>query len=100
MARPIRIQYPDAVYHVMGLGNQGKEIFHDDLARRCFLETLGQACEKTGWRVHAYRRKKSTTSAPTFFRSDGFLAALPGGFGSRRARPDPFSFKKKSSPRN
>ena len=54
MARHLRIQYPDAVYHVMGRGNHGKEIFRDDLDRRCFLETLGEACEKTGWRVHAY----------------------------------------------
>ena len=38
----------------MGRGNHGKEIFRDDLDRRCFLGTLGEACEKTGWRVHAY----------------------------------------------
>ena len=30
MARPIRIQYPGAVYHVMARGNRGQEIFQDD----------------------------------------------------------------------
>jgi len=53
MARPLRIQYPGAVYHVMARGNHGQGIFQDDRDRQCFLETLGEACEKTGWRIHA-----------------------------------------------
>src|SRR5436309_2735419 len=54
MARPLRIQYPGAVYHVMARGNRGQEIFKDDRDRQCFWETLGEACEKTGWEIHAY----------------------------------------------
>jgi putative transposase len=54
MARALRIEYPGAVYHLMARGNQGEPIFDDDKDRRCFLETLGETCEKTGWRVHAY----------------------------------------------
>jgi len=54
MARPLRIEYAGAVYHVMARGNQGQAIFRDDKDRGRFLETLGEACEKTGWRVHAY----------------------------------------------
>ena len=54
MARPLRIEYPGAVYHVMARGNHGQEIFKDDRDRHCFLETLGEACEKTGWTIHAY----------------------------------------------
>src|SRR5580658_3582231 len=54
MARPLRIEYAGAVYHVMARGNQGQAIFRDDKDRQRFLETLGEACEKTGWRVHAY----------------------------------------------
>jgi REP element-mobilizing transposase RayT len=54
MARPLRIQYPGAGYHVMARGNHGQGIFQDDRDRQCFLETLGEACEKTGWRIHAY----------------------------------------------
>jgi REP element-mobilizing transposase RayT len=53
MARPLRLEYAGAVYHVMARGNQGQAIFRDDKDRQRFLETLGQACEKTGWRVHA-----------------------------------------------
>src|SRR6185436_5232717 len=54
MARPLRIEYAGAVYHVMARGNQGSAIFKDEKDRRCFLETLGEACEKTGWQIHAY----------------------------------------------
>jgi REP element-mobilizing transposase RayT len=54
MARPLRIEYPGAVYHVMARGNQGRVIYQDDRDRRRFLETLGEACGKTGWRIHAY----------------------------------------------
>ena len=54
MARSIRIQAAGAFYHVMARGNRREAIFHDDDDRRFFLHTLGQACERTGWRVHAW----------------------------------------------
>ncbi|MDP4114369.1 MAG: transposase, partial [Bacillota bacterium] len=54
MARPLRIEYAGALYHVMARGNQGHSIFADDKDRSRFLETLGEACEKTGWAIHAY----------------------------------------------
>ncbi len=53
MARPLRIQYPGALYHVMSRGDRREDIFLDDYDRESFLATLGQACEKTGWQVHA-----------------------------------------------
>ena len=54
MARPLRVQYPGAVYHVMARGNQGRDLFRDDQDRQRWLKTLAEACQKTGWRVHAY----------------------------------------------
>ena len=54
MARPVRLQYKDAVYHVLARGNQGREIFRDHQDRRTFLATLAEAWEKTGWQIHAY----------------------------------------------
>jgi len=54
MARPIRIEYDGAVYHVMARGNQGQAIFADDLDRQVWLETLAEGCAKTGWRIHAH----------------------------------------------
>ena len=38
----------------MARGNHGQKIFADDSDRRRWLDTLGKACAKTGWRVHAF----------------------------------------------
>jgi putative transposase len=54
MARSVRVQYAGAVYHVMCRGDRREEIFRDDADRRMFLETLGEACGRSGFRVHAY----------------------------------------------
>src|SRR6266487_6027890 len=54
MPRPLRIQYAGARYHVMSRGDRREAIFYDDADRVEFLRTLGQACLKTGWQVHAY----------------------------------------------
>ena len=54
MARKVRIQYPGAIYHVMNRGDRREAIFEDDEDRQRLLETLTEACEKTGWQVHAY----------------------------------------------
>jgi len=52
--RQLRIQYEGAIYHLMSRGDRREEIFRDDLDRKSFLQTLGAACEKTGWQLHAY----------------------------------------------
>ncbi len=54
MARPLRIEYPGAVYHVTARGNARGDIFLDDADRTAFLELLGRAIERLGWLVHAY----------------------------------------------
>jgi REP-associated tyrosine transposase len=54
MARRARVQYPGAVYHVMDRGDQREAIYRDDEDRERFLKTLGEICERTGWRLHAY----------------------------------------------
>jgi REP element-mobilizing transposase RayT len=54
MARPLRIEYAGARYHVMSRGDRREPIFYDDVDRKEFLRTLGEACLKTGWQAHAY----------------------------------------------
>jgi len=46
MARPLRIEYKGAVYHILSRGNQGEEIFSDDSDREYFVEILQRAKEK------------------------------------------------------
>ena len=50
----MRVQYFAAIYHVMSRGNRRERIFIEDQDRRKFLQMLGEACQKTGWQVHAY----------------------------------------------
>ncbi|MGO8928546.1 MAG: transposase [Limisphaerales bacterium] len=55
MARKVRIQYPGASHHAMNRGDRWDAIFEDDEDRERLLQTLTEACQKTGWQVHAYR---------------------------------------------
>ena len=41
MARPLRIEFEGALYHVTSRGNAGQEIFVDEEDRHAFLEILG-----------------------------------------------------------
>jgi putative transposase len=54
MPRQLRHEYPGAIYHVMNRGDQRENIVRDDVDRERFLATLGQACQKAEWQVHAY----------------------------------------------
>jgi len=50
----LRVEYPGAIYHVMSRGDRREDIYLNDVDRHDFLKTLAEACEKTGWQVHAY----------------------------------------------
>jgi REP element-mobilizing transposase RayT len=54
MARKLRIQYEGAIYHIMNRGDHREDIFLDDADRQLFLDTLGEACAKTDWQIHAW----------------------------------------------
>ncbi len=48
------MEYDGAIYHVMNRGNRRGSIFWDEADRERFLGTLGEACGKTKWQIHAY----------------------------------------------
>ena len=54
MARPLRIEYPGAVYHITSRGNEKKPIFKDDSDRESFLSTLHRVNKRYNWICHAY----------------------------------------------
>lgn len=54
MARPLRIQYPGAFYHVMCRGNKGAAIFIDDDDRRRFLSLLDESLETYEVTLYVY----------------------------------------------
>ncbi|HPA19731.1 MAG TPA: transposase [Verrucomicrobiae bacterium] len=48
MARPIRVEFEGALYHVTARGNERREIFRGDADREMFLRTLAEAIERFG----------------------------------------------------
>ncbi len=54
MARPLRLQVPGGLYHVMARGNARQDIFLDDADRRRFLATLRSVVERLNVLCHAY----------------------------------------------
>jgi len=49
MARPLRIEYDGAVYHITSRGNARKSIYKEDEDRRIFLEVLHRAKTRYNW---------------------------------------------------
>ncbi len=54
MARPLRIEYPGALYHVTSRGDRREPIFEDDDDRIMFLELLCHVSERYNWVLYAY----------------------------------------------
>jgi len=54
MSRPLRIEYPEAVYHVTSRGNARNKIFNDDEDREIFLSNLKAVVTRYNWLCHAY----------------------------------------------
>jgi putative transposase len=54
MARPLRIEYPGAVYHITSRGNEKKPVFKDDQDRYAFLDILEAVNKRYHWMCHAY----------------------------------------------
>lgn len=54
MARPLRIEFPGAVYHVTARGNARADIFADAEDRDSFLKLLQIVVKRYRWQCHAY----------------------------------------------
>ena len=54
MARPLRIEFSGAVYHVTSRGNARQHIVVDDRDRSQFLAVLAHVIDRYGWLCHAY----------------------------------------------
>lgn len=54
MARKLRLEFPGACYHVINRGNYRRGVFVPKGAAEGFERCLLEACEKFGWRLHAF----------------------------------------------
>jgi putative transposase len=54
VARPLRIEFPGALYHVTARGNERKPIVRDDYDREQWLKALARVVSRFQWLIYAY----------------------------------------------
>ena len=54
MARPLRLEYAGAIYHVTSRGDRQEPIYDNDKDRLRWLDIIAKVCDRFNWRVHAY----------------------------------------------
>ena len=54
MARPLRLEFPGAIYHLTSRGNARHKVFFTDADRELFLNTLTRVVRRYDWVCHAY----------------------------------------------
>ena len=54
MARPLRLEFAGALYHVTSRGDRQDDIYETNVDREAFLELLGEVCDTYNWVCHAY----------------------------------------------
>jgi putative transposase len=54
MSRPLRLEFPDALYHLTSRGDRREDIYEDDTDRRTFLDVLSSVIEQYNWTCYAY----------------------------------------------
>lgn len=54
MARPLRLEFLGALYHVTARGDRREPIYTDDIDRREWINVLDEVCQRFNWVIHAY----------------------------------------------
>ena len=92
MPRRLRLQYPDAIYHLMARGNGRQDIVCDDVDRDLLLQHLGRTAVHCSWTIYAFAIMSNhphivlKTPQPNLSRGmQAFLSAYANGW-SRRHR--------------
>lgn len=76
MARPLRLEYPGAVYHLMARGHERSSLFRDEEDREKFLTLLGSIArdekrKRVSLGLWAYYKWRSRFAWRKVVRSDG-----------------------------
>ncbi len=54
MARQLRLEYKNALYHITARGNAQENIYRDNDDRQTFLRLLAREIEQQSWHCYAY----------------------------------------------
>ena len=94
MARPFRIEYAGAIYHVMSRGNARQAIFLNDDDRERILKDLEDTVVRCGWELFSYCLMPNhfhlffRTPRPNLSRGmQRLLSTYANGFAKRHRRP-------------
>ena len=93
MARPLRIEFANALYHVTSRGDRRESIFEEDEDRVAFLNLLGEVVDRFNWVCPAYCLMDSHYHL-IIQTPDGNLAKgiwLLGQFDQQKTSPIPLS---------
>jgi hypothetical protein len=61
MSRPLRVEYPGAIYHVMCRGNARQRIFRDEADYQRLVDGLVMTVSRFGWEVFSFVRRTAAT---------------------------------------
>jgi putative transposase len=54
MSRPLRVEYPGAIYHIMCRGNARQRIFHDEADHQRLVDGLALTVSRFGWELFSF----------------------------------------------
>jgi putative transposase len=54
MSRPLRLEFPDALYHTTSRGDRREDIYDDDEDREVFLKIVSKAIGQNNWYCYSY----------------------------------------------
>jgi REP element-mobilizing transposase RayT len=54
MARPLRLEFAGALYHITSRGDRREAIYRDIEDRQQWLEVLSHVCDRFNWVIHGY----------------------------------------------
>ena len=54
MSRPLRLEFPDALYHVTSRGDRREDIYDDEIDKNSFLAILAAVIKQFNWRCFSY----------------------------------------------
>lgn len=85
MARPLRVQFRGAIYHVMSRGSERRPIVRNDSDRTRWMERLRRTVETYGWRLHAFVLMSNHRGRALLLTTDAVTPILDGWFSRRYA---------------
>lgn len=54
MARPLRLEFPGALYHVTSRGDRREDVYLDEIDHQTWLSVLDTVCRRFNWVVYTY----------------------------------------------